>query len=225
MKKIVDERVRQESYGMMAKNFRSAMLLLALLLAVKAVGVLIGLTWYALLPEACGLLCGTAVWCIWMCVRGLWGAADERIAGERQVCLSISWTVTHCVALLVCTVMMFVDRHNSMAYMLTVLAMTLIMYCTMGRMTQKGVLGSGIRGSVWQRVACIAGMTLVLAPVMLWLMSKMRQQTYELWMYILVEAIMLVCCVLGGVLAQTMTKRSAANAEAQLKAAEGSDEE
>lgn len=225
MKKIADERVVQESHGVMAKNFRTAMLLLALLLVVKAVGVLIGLPWHALLPEACGLLCGGVVWGIWKSVRGLWGTADERIAAERQVCLSTSWTVTHCVALLVCTVMMFLDRDNSMAYMLTALAMTLIMYCTMGRMTQKGVYGAGNRGSVWQRVALIAGITLVLAPAMLWLMGKMRQQTYEWWMYILVEAIMLGSCVLGGVLAQRMAKRSAANAEEQLKAAEDADEE
>ena len=225
MKKIADERVVQESHGVMAKNFRTAMLLQALLLAVKAVGMLLGLPWYALLPEASGLLCGGLVWGVWMTARGLWGTADERIAGERQVCLSTSWTVTHCVTLLVCTVMMFVDQHNSMAYMLTALAMTLIMYCTMGRMTQKGVYGSGTRGSVWQRVACIAGFTLVMAPVMLWLMGKMRQQTYDMWMYILVEAIMLGSCVLGGVLAKSMAKRSAANAEEQLKAAEVADEE
>ena len=92
-------------------------------------------------------------------------------------------------------------------------------------MTQKGVYGAGNRGSVWQRVALIAGITLVLAPVMLWLMGTLRQQTYEWWMYILVEAIMLGSCMLGGVLAQTMAKRSAANAEVQMKAAEDTDEE
>ena len=37
-RQIVDERVKQESHRVMAKNFRITMLLLALLLAGKAVG-------------------------------------------------------------------------------------------------------------------------------------------------------------------------------------------
>lgn len=225
MKKIVDERVQQESHRVMAKNFRSAAGLLVLLLVVKAAGMLLGLPWYVLLPEACGLLCGMGVWAVWMSVRGLWGEADERVARERETCMSVSWTVLHCTALLVCTALMFVDQDNNLFYVLTTLAMTLIMYTTMGRMTKGGLYAAPQGKKIWPRVLCVTGIALVQAPVMMWLLGVIRQETYPTWMYILVEGIMLVSCLLGGVLASTMVKRSNANAEKQLKAAEGSDEE
>ena len=225
MKKMIDERVQQESHGVMAKNFRITMVLLAVLLAAKAVSLLLGLPWHVLLPEIAGLGCGGVTWLIWMSLRGLWGQADERVTAERAVCLSISWTVTYCVAVLVCAAVMFVDQHNNLAYGLTSLAMTLILYVNMGRMTQKGLYNANVQGSVWQRMACIMGLLLVLSPVLLWLMGQVRNQTYELWVYIAVEVIMVVSCVLGGVLAKSLTRRSSANAEEQLKAAEGSDEE
>ena len=186
-----------------------------ILVLTLAAGMLLGLPWHVLLPEACGLLCGGMVWGIWMSVRGLWGAADERIAGERQVCLSTSWTVMHCAALIVSTVMMLFDRENSTVYVLTGLAMTLIMYCCMGRMTSKGLYSAQKGQKTWQRVLCVTAVTLALCPVMMWTMG----------MYILLEGVMLAACLLGGVLAQFMAKQSSVNAEKQLAEAEGADEE
>lgn len=224
-KQIVDERVKQESHRLLAKNFRGAALLLAILLAVKAVGLLLGLPWYALLPEAAGLFCGAVVWLVWMCARGLWGAADERISRERERCLSISWTVMHCAALVLSTVMMLFDRENSTVYVLTGLAMTLIMYRCMGQMTSEGLYSAQRDQKTWPRVLRVTAVTLMLCPVMMWTMGLIRQRTYPLWMYILLEGIMLAACLLGGVLAQVMAKQSCANAEKQLAEAEGTDEE
>ncbi len=222
---IADERVMQESHRVLAKNFRSAVWMLVLLLVVKAVGVLIDLPWYVLLPEAAGLVCGTAVWLVWMCIRGLWGAADERISSERERCMSTSWTVAHCTALLASAALMLFDRENSTVYMLTALAMTLIMYCTMSRMANKGLYVARSGQKTWPWVLRITAVTLVLCPVMMGMMGKIRQETYSLWMYILLEGIILAACLLGGVLAQSMMKRSNANAEKQLEEAEESDEE
>lgn len=223
--RLADERLVQESHHVMAKNFRSAVWLLVLLLVIKAMGMLIDLPWYVLLPEAAGLVCGTAVWLVWMCARSLWGAADERISSERERCLSTSWTVMHCTALLASVALMLFDRENSTVHMLTGLAMTLIMYCTMSRMANKGLYAARSGRKTWLRVLCITAATLLLCPVMLWTMGMIRQQTYPLWMYILLEGIMLAACLLGGVLAQFMAKQSSVNAEKQLAEAEGADEE
>ena len=210
---------------MMAKNFRMAMLLLAALLAVKAVCLMAGLPWYALLPEAAGLLAGGATCVAWMTLRGLWGAEDERIAGERAHCLSTSWTVTHCVALLTATALLFMTRDISWLLVLTMLAMTLLLYLTMGRMTRRGLYGDSRQGRSWPRVLMLTAAVLLLAPGMMWLMGTLRQQTFSPWVYAVLEVILLGACLLGGVLAQEMTKRSGRHADAQLQEAEGSDEE
>lgn len=222
---IADERVTQESTGVMAKNFRAGVLLLAALLAVKAAGVLAGLPWYALLPEAAGLLCGGMTCVIWLTARGLRGATDERIAAERARCLSASWTVLHCVALLTATALLFATRDIAWLLLLTMLAMTLLQYLTMGRMTRRGLYGEGRRGGIWTRVLIITVAVLLLAPGMMWIMGTLRQQTFSPWVYAVLEAILLGACLLGGVLAQEMSRRSGRNADAQLLEAEESDEE
>lgn len=225
MEKIVDERVVQGTRSVMAKNFRGTMLMLAGLLGLKTIGLLFGLAWHVLLPEACGIFGGAAVWAVWMSVRGLWGETDERVLSEREACLSSAWTVAHCVALLVCTNLMIMDRANQIFYVLTGLAMTLIMYATMGRMTQRGLYTGKQGRTPWLRLLCVTCIALVTAPVLMWLMGTVRQETYPTWMYILVEAIMLVSCLLGGMLANAMIKKSNANAEKQLAESEDTDEE
>lgn len=224
-RQIVDERVKQESHRVMAKNFRVTMMLLALLLLTKTVGVVCGLPWYVLLPEACGLISGVAVWGVWMSVRGLWGQADERIASEKEVCLSTSWTVVHCVALLVCTVLLMLGKGNGTVNSLTALALTVIMFITMGRLTRGGLMGERDGSTVWKRVLPVTAGVLALTPALMWLMCTLRQVTCTLWMYVLVEVVMLISCLLGGLLATSMRKQSAANAEKQLEEAEGADEE
>ena len=220
-----DERVMQESHAVMAKNFRTAVLLLAVLLAVKAAGMLAGLPWQGLLPEAAGLLAGGAVCVVWTALRGLWGAADERIAGERARCLSASWTVMHCTALLTATALLFVVRDFSWLFVVTMLAMLLLQYLTMGRMTRRGLYGDGRQGGIWPRVIMITAAVLLLAPGMMWLMGRLRGQTFGAWVYAVLEVILLGACLLGGVLAQEMARRSGRNADRQLQEAEGSDEE
>jgi len=223
-KHMIDERVQQESDGILAKNFRMAMLLLAVLLVVKAACLLAGLPWYALLPEAAGLLTGGVICMAWMSLRGLWGPADERIASERAKCLSTAWTAAHCAALLVSTALLLLDRDRSMLYVLTMLAMTLILYMTIGRMTRSG-LYSGQRGSIWMRLMPVMAAVLIIAPVMMALLSRLRQQTYSVWVYVALEGILLASCLLGGVLAQAMTKRSERRAQERLEQAEDMDEE
>ena len=220
-----DERLTQESHAVMAKNFRTALLLLAALLVVKAAGTLAGLPWYGLLPEAAGLMCGGMTCVIWLTVRGLWGAADERVAAERVRCLSTSWTVMHCVALLTAAALLFTTRDISWLLVLTMLAMTLLQYLTMGRMTRRGLYGDGRRGGIWPRVLAITAAVLLLAPGMMWLMGTLRGQNFSLWVYAALEVILLGSCLLGGLLAQEMTRRSGRNADAQLQEAEESDEE
>lgn len=66
---------------------------------------------------------------------------------------------------------------------------------------------------------------LLLAPGMMWLMGTLRGQTFSLWVYAALEVILLGACLLGGVLAQEMTRRSGRNAAAQLQEAKESDEE
>lgn len=66
---------------------------------------------------------------------------------------------------------------------------------------------------------------LLLAPGMMWLMGTLRQQTFSPWVYAVLEIILLGACLLGGALAQEMTRRSGRNADAQLQKAEESDEE
>lgn len=222
--KMHDERVRQESSRITAGNFRLAMLLLAVLLIVKTACLISGLPWYTLLPEAAGLLAGGVTCLAWMTVRGLWGVVDERVAGERARCLSTSWTVMHCVALLTATALLLADHSHSMLYVLTMLGMTLLLYLTMGRMTRGGIYGGQRRG-VWMRLLPIVAAVLILAPGMMALMGMLRQQTYPVWAYVLLEGILLAACLLGGVLAQTMTKQSGRNAQEQLRKAEESDEE
>lgn len=223
-KHMPDERVQQESDGILAKNFRMAMLLLTALLVVKAACLLAGLPWYVLLPEAAGLLTGGAICVAWMSLCGLWGPADERIASERAKCLSTAWTAAHCVALLASTVLLLLDRDHSMLYVLTMLAMTLIQYLTLGRMTRSG-LYSDRRGSVWMRLIPVMAAVLIIAPGLMALLGRLRQQTYTVWVYAALEGILLASCLLGGVLAQEMTKRSERRAQEQLNQAEGSDEE
>lgn len=224
-KPVMDERVREESARILAKNFRMAVLLLAALLAVKAAGMLAGLPWYALLPEAAGIICGGMTCVIWLTARSLWGAADERIAGERARCLSASWTVMHCTALLTATALLFVVRDFSWLFVVTMLAMMLLQYLTMGRMTRRGLYGDGRCGGIWPRMLMITAAVLVLAPGMMWLMGRLRGQNFGAWVYAVLEVILLGACLLGGVLAQEMTRRSGRNADAQLQEAEESDEE
>ena len=219
-----DERITQESTRIMSENFRFAMLLLAVLLLLKAGCLLAGLPWYLLLPEASGLLTGGMVCIVWMTVRGLWGLADERISGERAQCLSTSWTAAHCAALLTATVLLLADDSHSMLYVLTMLAMTLLQYLTMGRMTRGGLF-SRPRSSVWRRLLPIMAAVMILSPGGLALMGKLRAQTYPVWVYVVLEGILLAACLLGGVLAQAMVKQSERNTQEQLRQAEESDEE
>ena len=222
---VADERVTQESHAVMAKNFHIGMLLLLLLLLVKAVAMLAGSTWHVLLPEAAGLLVGGVVCAAWMTIRRLWGRPDERIAAERAICLSTSWTVMHCVALLTATALLIIDGDSSLLYVLTMLAMTLIQYLTMGRMTRRGLYGSDAPDGVWKRLLPVLLAVLAVAPLMMWGMGLLRRQTYPGWAYAAVELILLGACLLGGLLAKRLTVRSAAQAEAQLRALEESDEE
>lgn len=219
-----DERLVQESHAVMAKNFRMAMLLLGALLLAKVVGMLAGLPWYAGAPEAAGLLSGGMTCVIWLTLRGLWGASDERVDAERARCLSASATVAHCAALLTATALLFLDGERAWLYTLTMLAMMLIQYVTMGRMTRAGLYG-GQKTSVVKRLIPITAAVLIAAPVMLWAMGTLRHQTFPAWAYVLLEGILLASGLLGGLLAGTMTKRSGENARAQLEQAEGSDEE
>lgn len=222
-KHMLDERIQQESDGILAKNFRMAILLLAALLAVKAACLLAGLPWYVLLPEAAGLIISGAICVAWMTLRGLWGAVDERIVGERAKCQSTAWTAAHCVALLASAALLLLDRDHSMPYVLTMLAMTLIQYMTMGRMTRSG-LYSGRSGSVWMRLLPVMAAVMIIAPAMMALLGRLRQQTYSVWVYVALEGILLASCLLGGVLSQEMTKRSERRAQEQLKQAEKSNE-
>lgn len=223
-KPAMDERVEQETHRVMAKSFRNAMLLLTLLLLLKAAGTLAGLPWYGLLPEMAGLLAGGATCVAWMTLRGLWGVADERIAGERAQCLSTSWTAAHCSTLLTATALLLADHSHSMLYVLTMLAMTLIQYLTMGRMTRGGLYG-GQRSSVWMRLLPIMAAVMIIAPGMMALLGTLRQRTFSVWVYVALEAILLASCLLGGALAQAMTKRSERSAQERLNQAEESDEE
>lgn len=209
----------------MAKNFRIGMLLLLLLLLVKAAAVLAGSSWHVLLPEVCGIICGGMVCMVWLTICRLWGRPDERITGEREICLSTSWTVTHCVALLTATALLILDGDRSLLYVLTMLAMTLIQYLTMGRMTRRGLYGSHAPEGVWKRLLPVMLAVLIIAPLMLWGMGLLRRQTYPGWAYAAVELILLGACLLGGLLAKRLTARSAAQAESQLRALEESDEE
>lgn len=219
-----DERLVQESHAVMAKNFRMAMLLLGALLLAKAAGMLAGLPWYAWAPEAAGLLSGGITCSIWLTLRGLWGASDERVDAERARCLSASSTVAHCTALLTATALLFLDGERTWLYTLTMLAMTLIQYLTMGRMTRAGLYG-GQKASIARRLIPITAAVLIAAPVMMWATGVLRHQTFPAWVYALLEGILLASCLLGGLLVGTMTKRSGENARAQLEQAEGSDEE
>ena len=222
---VADERVTQESHAIMAKNFRVGVLLLLLLLLVKAVTILAGSPWHTLLPEAAGLLVGGVVCVAWMTIRRLWGRPDERIAAERAICLSTSWTAMHCVALLTATALLIMDDDRSLLYVLTMLAMMLIQYLTMGRMTRRGLYGSNSPDGVWKRLLPVLMAVLVIAPAMLWGMGLLRRQTYPVWAYVVVELILLGACLLGGLLAKRLTLRSATQAESQLRALEESDEE
>lgn len=219
-----DERVVQESHRIGAKNLRMALLLTALLLA-KAAGMLTGLPWHALLPEAAGILCGGLTCMVWMTLRGLWGAVDERVEAERVVCLSISWTLVHCAALMTATGLLFVDRENSMLYALTMLAMALVQYVTMGRMTKGGLYAESRPHSVWKRLLPVTAAVLLMGPAMLAVMGLIHQETYPAWVYAVVEGILLMSCLLGGLLAKVLMKRSGQHAEEQLSAAERNDDE
>lgn len=220
-----DERVVQESHRIGAKNLRMALLLLTALLLAKAAGMLAGLPWHALLPEAAGILCGGATCAVWMTLRGLWGAVDERVEAERAVCLSISWTLVHCAALLTATGLLFVDRENSMLYALTMLAMALVQYVTMGRMTKGGLYAESRPHSVWKRLLPVTAAVLLMGPAMLAVMGLIHQETYPAWVYAAVEGILLMSCLLGGLLAKALMKRSGQHAEEQLSAAERNEDE
>ena len=218
---VADERVTQESHAVMAKNFRIGMLLLLLLLLVKTVAILAGASWHVLLPEAAGLLVGGLVCVAWMTIRRLWGRPDERIAAERAICLSTSWTATHCAALLTATALLIMDDDRSLLYVLTMLAMTLIQYLTMGQMTRRGLYGGQAPDGVWKRLLPVMLAVRIIAPLMMWGMGLLRRQTYPGWAYAAVELILLGACLL----AKRLTIRSAAQVESQLRALEESDEE
>lgn len=224
-KPMMDERVQQESAAILAKNYLMAMLLLGLLMLAKAAGLLMGLPWYALAPEAAGLLTGGMVCAAWMTARGLWGAVDERVAVERARCLSASWTAAHCAALLTATALLILDHGSAWLYALTMLAMALVQYMTLGRMTRGGLYAGSPRGRVWKRALLLTAAVLLIAPGMMWAMGMLRHQTYPAWAYAALEAILLAACLLGAVLADRMTARSGREAEKALAAAEETDEE
>lgn len=220
-----DERVMQESHRIGAKNLRMAMLLLTLLLLGKALGTLAGLPWHVLLPEAAGILGGGATFAVWMTLRGLWGAKDERVEAERAVCMNVSWTIVHCAALLTATALLLADQENSLLYALTMLAMALVQYVTMGRMTKDGLYAENRPGGVWKRLLPVTAAVLLMGPAMIAVMGLIHQETYPAWVYVAVEGILLLSCLLGGLLAKAMIKRSTRNAEEQLHAAERNEDE
>lgn len=219
---VVDERVEQETARIMAKNFWTGAIVLAVLLAVKIVMAVRGTAWVCVLPESAALAAGFIALLIQWTKRGLWGPKDERTLGESIAALRTAWQAM--VGALCCVILVMIPLDvDKDAYQLTILFNVVVFGLQERRMVKAGVFhqqGENITRK--SAVKMIAGVG-VFGVAAVAISSLLKGEMAPWWAFVLAPVLLMLLGALAAGSTWVQEIVSEQNADEAVKAAERED--